>query len=66
MRIERIELRVLRLPLVRFFETSFGRICERVFLLVTVGDQGAIGIGECVADESPFYSAETTANTPLV
>jgi O-succinylbenzoate synthase len=60
-RIERIELRVLRLPLVRFFETSFGRISERVFLLVTVEDEGAIGIGECVADESPFYSAETTA-----
>jgi O-succinylbenzoate synthase len=60
-RIERIELRVLRLPLVRFFETSFGRICERKFLLVTVEDAGAIGIGECVADESPFYSSETAA-----
>jgi o-succinylbenzoate synthase len=59
-RIERIELRVLRLPLVQFFETSFGRISERVFLLVTVEDDGAIGIGECVADESPYYSAETT------
>lgn len=61
MRIERIELRVLRLPLVRFFETSFGRISDRVFVLVTVEEEGAIGIGECVADESPFYSAETTA-----
>ena len=60
MRIERIELRLLRLPLVRFFETSFGRIDDRSFLLVTVEEQGAIGVGECVADGNPYYSAETT------
>ena len=60
MRIERIELRLLRLPLVRFFETSFGRIYDRPFLLVTLEDDGAAGIGECVADANPFYSAETT------
>jgi O-succinylbenzoate synthase len=59
--IERIELRLLRLPLVRFFETSFGRIYERPFLLVTVAGEGLSGIGECVADANPFYSAETTA-----
>jgi O-succinylbenzoate synthase len=59
-RIDRIELRLLRLPLVRFFETSFGRVHERVFLLVTVEDDGAIGVGECVADANPYYSAETT------
>jgi o-succinylbenzoate synthase len=59
-RIDRIELRLLRLPLVRFFETSFGRVHERVFLLVTVEDDGAIGVGECVADGNPYYSAETT------
>ncbi len=60
MRIERIELRLLRLPLVRFFETSFGRIDDRAFVLVTVEDDGAVGVGECVADERPFYSSETT------
>jgi o-succinylbenzoate synthase len=60
-RIERIELRLLRLPLVRFFETSFGRIYERPFLLVTVEGEGVSGIGECVADANPFYSSETTA-----
>jgi O-succinylbenzoate synthase len=59
-RIERIELRLLRLPLVRFFETSFGRIDDRQFVLVTVEDRGAIGLGECVADGNPYYSAETT------
>ena len=53
-------MRLLRLPLVRFFETSFGRVHERVFVLVTVEDDGACGVGECVADANPYYSAETT------
>ena len=44
----------------RFFETSFGRVHERPFLLVTVEADGAIGLAECVADANPFYSAETT------
>ncbi len=60
MRIERIELRLLRLPLVRFFETSFGRIDERAFVLVTLEGDGVVGVGECVAEDSPFYSPETT------
>ncbi|CAN5679290.1 o-succinylbenzoate synthase [soil metagenome] len=59
MRIERLELRLLRLPLVRFFETSFGRIHERPFILIVVEGEGATGVGECVADASPFYSSET-------
>ena len=60
MRIDRLELRLIRLPLVRFFETSFGRVSERAFVLVTIEDSGAIGIAECVADANPYYSAETT------
>jgi O-succinylbenzoate synthase len=59
-RIERIELRLLRLPLVRCFETSFGRIHERPFILVVVEGEGASGIAECVADANPYYSSETT------
>jgi o-succinylbenzoate synthase len=59
-RIERIELRLLRLPLVRFFETSFGRIHDRSFILVRVEDRGSVGWGECVADGNPYYSSETT------
>jgi O-succinylbenzoate synthase len=59
-RIERIELRLLRLPLVRFFETSFGRIHDRPFVLVTVTGDGVEGVGECVAEANPFYSSETT------
>jgi O-succinylbenzoate synthase len=59
-RIERMELRLLRMPLVRFFETSFGRVTGREFVLVTVEQNGAAGVGECVADADPYYSAETT------
>jgi o-succinylbenzoate synthase len=59
-RIDRLELRLVRLPLVRFFETSFGRIHERPFVLVTVEADGLQGMGECVADANPYYSAETT------
>jgi O-succinylbenzoate synthase len=59
-KIDRIELRILRLPLVRFFETSFGRIDDRRFVLVRVEGGGESGYGECVADERPYYSSETT------
>ncbi len=59
MRIDRLELRLLRLPLVHFFETSFGRITEKHFLLVTLGGEGETGFGECVAENDPYYSAET-------
>jgi o-succinylbenzoate synthase len=59
-RIERIELRLLRLPLVRFFETSFGRIHDRSFIIVSLRGEDVTGVGECVADANPFYSAETT------
>lgn len=61
MNIDRIELRALRLPLVRFFETSFGRSYDRTFLLVRVEEDGAAGYGECVAEQHPYYSSETTS-----
>ena len=60
MRITRLELRLVRLPLVHFFETSFGRVHERAFVLVTVDGDKMTGMGECVADADPYYSPETT------
>ncbi|MGQ0733684.1 MAG: o-succinylbenzoate synthase [Acidobacteriota bacterium] len=60
MRIDRLELRLCRLPLVRFFETSFGRSYDRTFLLVRLEGSGAEGWGEAVAEANPFYSSETT------
>jgi O-succinylbenzoate synthase len=59
-RIDRLELRLCRLPLVSFFETSFGRSVDRTFLLVRVEGGGTEGWGEAVADAAPYYSSETT------
>jgi O-succinylbenzoate synthase len=58
-RIDRLRLRLLRLPLVAFFETSFGRVYDKTFILVTLDGDGLQGLGECVADVDPYYSAET-------
>ena len=59
MLISRIELREINLPLVHFFETSFGRTTTRRIILVRVADRdGAEGWGECTAGEGPFYSEE--------
>jgi len=58
-KIDRLELRLLKLPLVHFFETSFGRIDEKHFILVRVDGDGAIGYGESVAELDPYYSSET-------
>jgi len=58
MKIEAITLREVQMPLVHFFETSFGRLYSRRILLVTVEGEGLRGWGECVAGEDPFYSSE--------
>lgn len=61
MLISSIELREIRLPLVHFFETSFGRTSERRIILARVIDRdGAEGWAECTAGEGPFYSEEWT------
>jgi O-succinylbenzoate synthase len=59
MKIERLELRLLKLPLVHFFETSFGRIYDKHFIIVRADGDGVSGYGECVAEQDPYYSAET-------
>ena len=58
MKIETITLREIRMPLVHFFETSFGRLYSRRILLLAAGCEGVEGWGECVAGEDPFYSSE--------
>ena len=61
MKLERIEVRRLRLPLKTPFETSFARTTEKQFLLVSVSADGVTGHAECVADADPFYLPETNA-----
>ena len=59
MKIDRIELRELQMPLVHFFETSFGRTTTRRIVLARVDADGLTGWGEVTAGEEPFYSYET-------
>src|SRR5437868_9572876 len=58
MKIETVTLREIQMPLVNFFETSFGRVYKRRILLLTIRCDGIDGWGECVAAEDPFYSSE--------
>jgi O-succinylbenzoate synthase len=60
MTIERVEMALLKLPYVHFFETSFGREYDRTFIIVRVCEDGVCGFGEVVAEEAPLYSGETT------
>lgn len=61
MKIKSIELIEINLPLVHFFETSFGRTYERRIILARVEDaDGAEGWGECTAGETPGYCEEWT------
>ncbi|MET0752888.1 MAG: o-succinylbenzoate synthase [Pyrinomonadaceae bacterium] len=61
MKISRIELVEINLPLVHFFETSFGRTYERRIILTRVEDEsGAEGWGEVTCGETPSYSEEWT------
>jgi len=57
-KIESITLHEIHMPLVHFFETSFGRVYDRRILLVTAECEGVAGWGECVSDAAPFYSSE--------
>jgi len=59
LRIDGIELRLVRLELVEPFETSFGRVSSRLIVLVRMEGEGLEGWGEIVAGEQPLYSYET-------
>jgi O-succinylbenzoate synthase len=61
-RIARVELRLLRLPLVEPFIISGGTMTERTSLVVILhDDDGNRGYGESPPFELPFYSDETLA-----
>src|SRR5579864_8457525 len=59
MRVQKVTLREIRMPLVMRFETSFGETTERRIMLVEAQADGVSGWGECVAAETPYYSPET-------
>lgn len=60
MKISRITLYHLRMPLLAAFKTSFGSSLERECILLEAHSEGLVGYGECVADFDPGYSYETS------
>jgi O-succinylbenzoate synthase len=58
-KVEAVTLREIRMPLVHFFETSFGRTYDRRILLVCLHCEGLEAWGECVAGEAPHYCEES-------
>ncbi|MEX2422036.1 MAG: o-succinylbenzoate synthase [Actinomycetota bacterium] len=61
-----VELRLIALPLVRPFRTSFGESTEKVCVLARVETDDAFGWGECVADALPTFSEEWNEGAWLV
>ena len=61
LRVERITLDEVEMPLKAPFETSFGRETTRHFFLVGVHAQGLAGWAETVAQDLPLYNEETNA-----
>ncbi len=60
MRVDRIVLREIRLPLKEPFRISSGEVRERRIMLLELHDaSGASTWSECVAGEAPNYSSET-------
>ncbi len=59
MRIERVEIRHIRLKLVNPFITSMGTEYDEEHIIVRVDSEGVTGWGEVVAEGNPFYSPET-------
>ena len=59
-KIDRVELREIRMPLREPFQTSTGVSHDRRVLLVALHSGGIAAWGECVAGETPAYSYETT------
>lgn len=52
-------MRLIRMPLIAPFETSFGVETVEEHIIVRVDGDGVSGWGECVASDGPWYSYET-------
>jgi o-succinylbenzoate synthase len=61
-----VELRMVGIPLVRPFRTSFGEETEKVCMLARVVTDEAEGWGECVTSPDPGYSEEFNDGAWLV
>ena len=60
MQIERVDLIIVRLHLIRTFVTSSSQRTHLDHILVKVSADGLIGWGECAVPPTPYYCEETT------
>ncbi len=58
--IEEVRLDRLEMPLKHPFETSFGKLMKRDFVVVSATSDGITGYGESTAFPLPFYNEEST------
>src|SRR5438270_750227 len=65
-RVDRVVMRLVRMPLREAFETSFGSMDSRLIFLVCLEANGLRGWGEVVAQEEPRYSYETAGTAAHV
>ncbi|MCP4724235.1 MAG: o-succinylbenzoate synthase [bacterium] len=59
MKIEKIELCRVKIPLKHYFETSFGRVYDEEHILVKIHSDGIFAYGESSVAPDPFYIYET-------
>ena len=65
MKIEKIELRHIKMELISPFTTSMGTEYDEEHIIVRVDGEGFTGWGESVAEGTPFYSYETVTTCLL-
>jgi len=63
MKIEKVVLHHISMPLTAPFETSFGREVDRQCIIIELHSDGLVGYGECVATRDPGYNYETTGTS---
>lgn len=64
--INRVDIFMVRLPLVQPFTTSFGTETHKEALLIKISADEGYGWGECVASPAPYYSYETNQTALLI
>src|SRR5919205_4299525 len=66
MKVDAVELRVLKMRLLKPFRTSFGEQQDRYPLLIRLAIADRSYWGECVAGEGPWCSSETIETAWLI
>ncbi len=59
MKIERIELRIVKLPMIRSFATSSSQKNSQTHVLIKAYADGLVGWGEAASPADPYYCEET-------